>query len=75
MRWCWWWQPPCLLRRCVVNFTYSETEAIEGVFYAYRWGWLTFKDASALKGGQPPVKLPGDQVIHRDRVAFLQVLS
>lgn len=76
MRWLFFWQPPCLLRRVVVNFTHDPTEAIEGVLYAYRWGWLTLKDVSALKATdppQPPVKMPGEVVVHRSAIAFLQV--
>jgi hypothetical protein len=73
MRWLFWWRPPCLLRRVIVNFTHDSTEAIEGVLYAYRGGWLTLKDAAALKSGQPPAPLPGEIVIHRSTIAFLQV--
>jgi len=74
MRWLCFWRPPCLLRRVIVNFTHDPTEAIEGVFYAYRWGWLTLKDCAALKPSQVPAAIPGDVVVHRDRIAFLQVL-
>ena len=75
MRWLCWWRPPCLLRRVIVNFTHDPTEAIEGVLYAYRGGWLTLKDCAPLKAGQVPGAIvPGEMVIHRDRVAFLQVL-
>lgn len=74
MRWLCFWRPPCLLRRVLVNFTHDPTEAIEGVLYAYRGGWLTLKECSALKANQVPGKIPGDVVIHRDRIAFLQVL-
>lgn len=75
MRWLLFWRPPCLLRRCVVNFTHDKTEALEGVLWSSRGGWLTFKDVSPLVAGQPvpSEKLPGDVVIHRSRIAFLQV--
>lgn len=70
-----WWRPPCLLRRVIVNFTHDKTEALEGVLWSYRGGWLTLKDVSPLVSGQPvpSAKLPGDIVIHRSRIAFLQV--
>jgi hypothetical protein len=75
MRWLFWWRPPCLLRRVVVNFTHDSTEAFEGVLWSYRGGWLTLRDVSGLKANVPPVKLPGDLVIHRAQVAYLQVLQ
>lgn len=58
-----------------MNFTHDPTEAIEGVLYAYRGGWLTLKDCAPLKAGRsvPTEKLPGEIVIHRSHVAFLQV--
>lgn len=74
MRWLLWWRPPCLLRRVLVNFTHDSTEAIEGVLYAYRGGWLTLKDVSGLKEGAAPAPMPGDVVVHRSQIAFLQVL-
>jgi len=73
MRWLLFWRPPCLLRRVVVNFTHDPTEAFEGVLWASRGPWLTFRDVSALKAGVPPTKIPGDVVLHRDRVAYFQV--
>ncbi len=73
MRWLFWWRPPCLLRRVVVNFTHDPTEALEGVFWSYRGGWLTLRDVSALKAGKAPTKIPGDAVVHRSAIAFLQV--
>ena len=73
-RWLFFWRPPCLHRRVIVNFTHDETEAIEGILWSYRGRWLTLKDASGLKSGQPPAKLPGDVILHRARIAFLQVL-
>ena len=75
MRWLFFWRPPCLLKRVIVNFTHDPTEAIEGVLWSSRGGWLTFKDCVPFKAGQVPGKLvPGEIVIPRARVAFLQVL-
>jgi hypothetical protein len=73
MRWLLFWRPPCLLRRVILNFTHDSTEALEGALWASRGPWLTLREVSAIKLGQPPVKLVGDVVIHRDRVAYLQV--
>jgi hypothetical protein len=57
----------------IVNFTHDSTEALEGVLWSYRGGWLTLKDVSALKPGNAPAAMPGDVVIHRSQIAFLQV--
>ena len=73
MRWLCWWQPPCVLHRVLVTFTHDATAAFEGVLWRYRGGWLTLKDVSAITAGQAPAKLPGDVVIHRSQVAYLQV--
>jgi len=73
MRWLCWWRPPCLLRRVIVNFTSDSTEAIEGVLWSSRGSWLTLRDAAALKDGRLPSKLPGEIVVHRAQVKFLQV--
>lgn len=74
MSWLFFWRPPCLSRRVIVNFTHDPTEAVEGVFWSYRWGWITLKDASGLKAGQPPAAMLGEVVIHRSKVAYTQVL-
>jgi hypothetical protein len=68
-----WWRPPCIYRRVIVNFTHDSTEAIEGVLFAYRGGWLTLKDCAPLKAGRVPEKIPGDIIVHRSAIAFLQV--
>lgn len=69
-----WWRPPCLLRRVIVNLVHEESEALEGVLWSYRWGWFTLREASALKAGHPPVRMPGEVTIHREQVAYFQVL-
>jgi hypothetical protein len=74
MSWLCWWRPPCLLRRVIVNFTHNPDEAIEGVLFSSRGGWLTLKDATALHAGREPAKLPSDVVVHRSQIAFLQVV-
>lgn len=76
MSWSWllWWRPPAYLRRVIVNFTHSESEAIEGLLWQSRGRWLILRDAMALKAGREPVKLPGEIHIERPKVAYLQVL-
>jgi len=74
MRWPFFSPPPCLLRRVTVNFTHDATEAMQGALWEYRRGWITLRDVSALKAGQPPVPIVGDVVISERRIAFFQVL-
>jgi len=68
-----WWRPPCLLRRVVLNVVDDEA-AYEGVLWGSRGAWLTFRDVRVLQVGAAPATLDGELVIHRTRVAFLQVL-
>lgn len=74
-RWLCFWRPPCQLKRVIVNFTHDPTEAFEGVLWSYRGGWLTLRDASALKAGVPPAKIPGDVILHQSKIAYLQVVA
>jgi hypothetical protein len=53
--------------------THDSTEALDGVLWQCRGPWLTLRDVSALKAGQPPMRMVGDIVIHRANVAFFQV--
>ena len=75
MKWWWlfWWRPPCLLREVIVNHVTDEV-AYQGVLWKSRGAWLTLKDVKALHPGREPAPMDGDMVIHRDKVAFLQVL-
>lgn len=70
-----WWRPPSYLRRVIVNFTHSESEAMAGILWRQRGPWLILRDCSALKAGRPPEKLPPPGEVHvlRDKVAYLQV--
>jgi hypothetical protein len=68
-----WWRPPCLLRRVVMNLDGDES-AFEGVLYGSRGAWLTLKDVKVTRAHTEPAAMDGDMVVHRDRVLFLQVL-
>jgi len=75
LRWLAWWRPPCLLQRVSVNFTHTGDEAIEGVLWRYRGGWLVIREPVAMRTGHEPKPLMIESVvIPRDRVAFLEVL-
>jgi hypothetical protein len=72
--WLCFWRPPCRLRRVIVNLTYSQTEALQGVLWSYRGGWITLRDVSGVSGGSV-THIDGDVVVHRNQVAYYQVLS
>lgn len=71
----WLWRPPCVLRRVIVNLVHSENEALQGVLWDYRRGWLTLRDVSALTSGREPQRVDGEIVIHVDKIAYLQVVG
>jgi hypothetical protein len=73
LRWFFFWRPPVMLRTCIINLRDDPTTAINGVLWSTRGPWLTFRNASLLKAGQPPTPMDGDVLIHSDRVLFLQV--
>jgi hypothetical protein len=73
-RWLFWWRPPCLLQRVLVNLAYTPDEALQGVLFASRGGWITLKSVSAIRAGVPTAPIEGDVVIHLSKVAFFQVL-
>jgi hypothetical protein len=68
-----WWQPPCLLRRVVVNLKGDTDTAIAGVLWKSRGAWLVLRDCTLHRQQQPPAPMDGEVVIHRDNVAFVQV--
>jgi hypothetical protein len=70
----WYWRPPCLLRRVLVNVTYNPNEALQGVLWSHRQGWIVLRDVEALTSGQPAVKVDGEVVMHVDKVAYFQIL-
>jgi hypothetical protein len=74
MRWLWWWRPPCLLRQVILNLEGDSTSALQGVLWSARGPWVTLRQPSMLKSGQPPIPMDGEVVVHRAKVAFLQVL-
>jgi len=70
----WWWHPPCVLDLVIVNLVDAPDEAIRGVLWSYRGGWITLHDAYALTAGAEPTKIDGEVIVHRDRVAYFQKL-
>ena len=69
-----WWRPPCILRRVILN-TDDEHLAYEGVLWGARGAWLVLRQVQVLRTNEAPAPLDGEMVIHRERVAFLQVLD
>lgn len=70
------WRPPCVRQRVIVNVTHNPNEAIRGVLWTFgRGGWLTLKDAYGIIPNAEPTKIDGDVVLHASRIAYLQVLD
>lgn len=64
-----------MLKRVIVNVTYNPAEALQGLLWSSRRGWLTLRDVSALTPGSPPTRVDGDVVIAVENVAYFQVLE
>lgn len=62
---------PCLRQRVIVNLT-DPDQAIAGVLWSQRGGWLVIKQPQLLRAGVPAVPMDGDAVIERARVLFIQ---
>lgn len=73
--WLCFWRPPCRLRRVIVNLTHTQTEALQGVLWSYRGGWIVLRDASGLTSGQRPTPIDGDVILHISQVAYFQRLT
>jgi hypothetical protein len=71
----WWWHPPCVLDLVIVNLIDAPDEAIKGVLWSYRGGWIVLRDAQALTSGAEPTQIDGEVIVHRDRVAYFQKLT
>ena len=74
MKWIPWWHAPAMLRTVIVNRTDRTDEAFRAVLWKQRGPWLILRDSSLLRAGHDPAPLDGEILIHRERVAFLQVL-
>jgi hypothetical protein len=71
----WWWEPPCLLRVVIVNLRSDDREAIRGVLWSMRGPWLTVRQATLLReGSADATTVDGEIIVHRDNIAFLQVV-
>jgi hypothetical protein len=69
-----WVRAPCLLRTVIVNLKNDPTTALRGALWSQRGGWFVLRNASVLKPNVEPMVVDGEIVIHRDHVAFFQVL-
>ena len=69
-----WWQPPFVLRTVILNLKDDPTAAIQGALWSARGPWFTLRRAALLKAGEEMTPLDGEIVVHRDNVAFVQVL-
>jgi len=71
----WWWYPPCLRERVIVNLIDSPEEAFRGVLWSYGGGWLTFRDVEALAPNAVATKIDGEVIVHVSKVAYFQVVT
>lgn len=69
-----WWRCPAILKEVIINLTYDHEVAYQGVLFACNGAWLTFKSVSVLRGREQPAPMDGDMVVHREQIAFLQVV-
>lgn len=74
LRWLLWWRPPCLLRTVIVTLKHDPDNALRGVLWGARGAWLTLRDAAFLRSASAVTPIDGEIVVHRDNVAYLQVL-
>lgn len=52
----------------------DPSTVIRAVLWSSRGPWLTFKDCTLLRQSAEPIHVDGDIVLHRNNLAFLQVL-
>jgi hypothetical protein len=72
-RWLFWWQPPGLLHRVIVNLIAPRDEVLRGALWRSRGAWLVLRDATVLRANAAPLHIDGEVVIPRRNVAFIQV--
>jgi esterase/lipase superfamily enzyme len=70
-----WWRPPCLARRVVINLKDDHDVALRGVLAHSRGAWLSLVGVDALRVAGPAMRVDGEVVVHRTNVAFIQVLT
>lgn len=68
-------EPPCVLRTVIVTPKSDQASAIKGVLWQYRRRWLVLREPVLLRPATPPTPLDGELVMHRDNVAYLQVVT
>ena len=64
-----------MLRRVIVSQVSDTSVSLQGVLWQSRGAWLTLREVSLLRSGAPPIRMDGDTIIHRDQVAFIQVIG
>ena len=71
--WLFWWRPPFLYREVLVNLVGAPDSTIRGVLWGRRGAWLTFRNASVMKGTSETA-LDGEVTVPREQILFVQVL-
>lgn len=78
-----WWQPPCLLKTVIVNLKDDTATSLRGVLWQTRGPWWTLRSVALLHAQEASVPMglnvvetpiQGDAIVHRDNIAFVQVV-
>ena len=70
--WFGYFQAPFYLRSVILNL--QSGEALSGAAWSTRGPWITLRNAQLLKAGSVPMPIDGEAIVHRQNVAFIQVL-
>lgn len=62
-----------LLRVVVVSLKHDPNSALRGVLWQSRGPWMVLREATAIEG-RVERALDGEALVHRENVAFVQVV-
>lgn len=57
-----------------MNLKSDDSFAIRGVLWSARGPWLTLRQAAAIRANGSSSPIDGEAIVHRDNIAFLQVV-
>ena len=58
-----------------MTLKHDDATAYQAVLWSSRGAWLTFRNCALLVKDRPATPMDGELVIHRDNVAYLQVIG
>jgi len=76
----WWsyllfWRPPFLDGVVIVNLKSDPHTALRGVVWSSRGRWFVLRNAALVEFGSPDKPIDGEVIVHRENIAFLQLLG